>query len=172
LIFRPGYSTADTVTEDMGRGVGLDVVRDVVTKLRGTVEVESSVGQGTFFTMKFPISLQIARSVLVRTGQQTLAIPMAVVQQIGRLDHYQGEAGQPPTIEMRGERYPLVHLASYLQLPVPRIEERSSVLLVNAGKFRVAMLVDAVVSQQEIVSKPLGSHLRDVPGVAGATVLG
>ncbi len=172
LIFRPGYSTAETVTEEMGRGVGLDVVRDVVTKLRGTVEVESSVGQGTFFTMKFPISLQIARSVLVRIGQQTLAIPMAVVQQIGRLDYYQRQAGQPPIIEMRGERYPLVHLASYLQLPVPRIEERSSVLLVNAGKFRVALLVDAVVSQQEIVSKPLGAHLRDVPGVAGATVLG
>jgi chemotaxis protein histidine kinase CheA/CheY-like chemotaxis protein len=172
LIFRPGYSTAETVTEESGRGVGLDVVRDVVTKLRGTVEVESSVGQGTFFTMKFPISLQIARSVLVRVGQQTLAIPMAVVQQIGRLDYYQRVQGQPPIIEMRGERYPLVHLASYLQLPVPAVEERSSVLLVNAGKSRVALLVDAVVSQQEIVSKPLGAHLRDVPGVAGATVLG
>ncbi len=172
LIFRPGYSTAETVTEESGRGVGLDVVRDVVTKLRGTVDVESSVGQGTFFTMKFPISLQIARSVLVRVGQQTLAIPMAVVQQIGRLDYYQRVPGQPPIIEMRGERYPLVHLASYLQLPVPQVEERSSVLLVNAGKSRVALLVDAVVSQQEIVSKPLGAHLRDVPGVAGATVLG
>jgi chemotaxis protein histidine kinase CheA/ActR/RegA family two-component response regulator len=172
LIFRPGYSTAETVTEESGRGVGLDVVRDVVTKLRGTVEVESSVGQGTFFTMKFPISLQIARSVLVRVGQQTLAIPMAVVQQIGRLDYYQHVPGQPPSIEVRGERYPLMHLASYLKLPVPQVEERSSVLLVNSGKYRVALLVDAVVSQQEVVSKPLGAHLRDVPGVAGATVLG
>jgi CheY-like chemotaxis protein/two-component sensor histidine kinase len=172
LIFRPGVTTAEAVTEEAGRGVGLDVVRDTVSRLRGTLEVDSAIGQGTVFTMKFPISLQIARAVLVRVGQQTLAIPMAVVDQIGRLDYYQRAPGPVPAIEQRGERYPLVQLATYLNLMPGPVDERSSVLLVNAGKRRVALLVDAIAAQQEIVSKPLGPHLRDVPGVAGAAVLG
>jgi chemotaxis protein histidine kinase CheA/ActR/RegA family two-component response regulator len=172
LIFQPGVSTAETITEESGRGVGLDVVRDAVARLRGTIEVDSTVGQGSTFTMKFPISLQIARAVLVRVSGQTLAVPMAVVDQIGRLDYYQKMADPTPSIEMRGERYPLAYLAGYLRLQPGPVEERSPVLLVNAGKRRVALLVDAIVAQQEIVSKPLGPHLRDVPGVAGAAVLG
>lgn len=172
LIFQPGVTTAESLTEESGRGVGLDVVRDAVTRLRGTVEVETMPGQGSVFTMKFPISLQIARAVLVKAGSQTLAIPMAVVEQIGRLDYYQRIQGPPPAIELRGERYPLAHLAGYLKLQAGPVEERSSVLLVNAGKRRVALLVDAIVAQQEVVSKPLGPHLRDVRGVAGAAVLG
>ncbi|MGZ3636295.1 MAG: Hpt domain-containing protein, partial [Ktedonobacterales bacterium] len=172
LIFQPGVSTAESLTEESGRGVGLDVVRDAVTRLRGTVEVETVPGQGSVFTMKFPISLQIARAVLVKAGPQTLAIPMAVVEQIGRLDYYQRVQGPQPAIELRGERYPLAHLASYLKLQPGPVEDRSSVLLVNAGKRRVALLVDAIVAQQEVVSKPLGPHLRDVRGVAGAAVLG
>ena len=172
LIFQPGVSTAESITEESGRGVGLDVVRDAVARLRGTIEVDSTVGQGSTFTMKFPISLQIARAVLVRVSGQTLAIPMAVVDQIGRLDYYQKSADPAPSIEMRGERYPLAYLAGYLRLQPGPVEERSPVLLVNAGKRRVALLIDAIVAQQEIVSKPLGPHLRDVPGVAGAAVLG
>lgn len=172
LMFRSGISTADALTEESGRGVGLDVVRDSVTRLRGTVEVDSGANRGTLFTMKFPISLQIARAVLVRVGSQTLAIPMAVVDQIGRLDYYQRVPGEPPAIELRGERYPLSHLASYLKLQPGQVDERASVLLVNAGKRRVALLVDSVVAQQEVVSKPLGPHLREVRGVAGAAVLG
>ena len=172
FIFRPGYSTAESVTEESGRGVGLDVVNDVVTRLRGSVEVDTVLGQGTTFTMKFPISLQIARAVMVKIGTQTLAIPMAVVEQIGRLDYYRRVEGAVPAIEMRGERYPLAHLGNYLKIPVGVVDERSSVLLVNAGKHRIALLIDSIINQQEIVSKPLGPHLRDVRGVAGATVLG
>ena len=172
FIFRPGYSTAESVTEESGRGVGLDVVNDAVSRLRGSVEVDTVMGQGTTFTMKFPISLQIARAVMVKVGTQTLAIPMAVVEQIGRLDYYRRVPGSVPAIEMRGERYPLAHLGNYLKIPVGVVDERASVLLVNAGKHRIALLIDAIINQQEIVSKPLGAHLRDVRGVAGATVLG
>jgi CheY-like chemotaxis protein/chemotaxis signal transduction protein len=172
LIFQPGITTAESLTEEAGRGVGLDVVRDAVTRLRGTIEVESAVGQGTVFTMKLPISLQIARAVLVKVKNQTLAIPMTVVDQIGRLDYYQTVALPVPAIELRGERYPLAHLASYLRLQPDPVQERSSVLLVNAGNRRIGLLVDSVLVQQEIVAKPLGPHLRDVRGVAGASVLG
>jgi chemotaxis protein histidine kinase CheA/ActR/RegA family two-component response regulator len=172
LIFQPGITTAESLTEEAGRGVGLDVVRDTVNRLRGTMEVESVVGQGTVFTMKFPISLQITRAVLVKVKNQTLAVPMAVVDQIGRLDYYQTVAAPLPSIEVRGERFPLAHLASYLRLQPGPVQDRSSVLLANAGNRRVALLVDAVLVQQEIVVKPLGPHLRDVRGVAGAAVLG
>jgi chemotaxis protein histidine kinase CheA/ActR/RegA family two-component response regulator len=171
LIFQAGVSTAESVTEQRGRGVGLDVVRDVVSHLRGTVEVDSRVGQGTRFTMKFPISMQIARAVLVRVGTQTAAIPMAVVEQIGRLDYYQRASGQA-ALEVRGVRYPLLHLANYLGVAAGRVDERSPVLLISTGAQRVALLVDALVNQQELVRKPLGTHLRDVRGVAGAAVLG
>ncbi|PWT76592.1 MAG: hypothetical protein C5B60_03990 [Chloroflexi bacterium] len=172
LIFQPGITTAESLTEEAGRGVGLDVVRDAVNRLRGTMEVESVVGQGTVFTMKFPISLQITRAVLVKVKNQTLAVPMAVVDQIGRLDYYQTVDMPLPSIELRGERFPLAHLASYLRLQPGPVQDRSSVLLVNAGNRRMALLVDAVLVQQEIVVKPLGPHLRDVRGVAGAAVLG
>jgi chemotaxis protein histidine kinase CheA/ActR/RegA family two-component response regulator len=172
FIFRPGYSTAESVTEESGRGVGLDVVNDAVSRLRGSVEVDTVLGQGTTFTMKFPISLQIARAVMVKVGNQTLAIPMAVVEQIGRLDYYRRVPGAVPAIEMRGERYPLAHLGNYLKMQVGVVDERASVLLVNAGKHRIALLIDGIINQQEIVAKPLGPHLRDVRGVAGATVLG
>ncbi|HEX6818590.1 MAG TPA: ATP-binding protein, partial [Ktedonobacterales bacterium] len=89
LIFQPGVSTAETLTEEAGRGVGLDVVRDAAARLKGSVDVDSTVGTGSIFTLKFPISLQIARAVLVKAGKHTYAIPMAVVDQIGRLDYYE-----------------------------------------------------------------------------------
>ncbi|HEX6123544.1 MAG TPA: chemotaxis protein CheW, partial [Ktedonobacterales bacterium] len=172
LIFRPGMTTADTVTEESGRGVGLDVVRDAVTRLRGSVEVASTPGQGSSFTLKFPISLQIARAVLVRTGQQSYAVPMAIVSQIGRLDYYARVPGEAAQLEVRGERYPVVHLGHYLNVAPGPVDDRTAVLLINTGRHRVALLVDDVLSQQEIVSKPLGPHLADVPGISGATVLG
>ncbi len=173
LIFRPGFSTAESVSEESGRGVGLDVVHDVVSRLRGTIEVESTPGEGTAWTMKFPISLQIQRAVLVRAANQTFAIPMALVEQITRLDYHPGtRALGVPGIEVRGEAYALTDLASLLSLPPARHDERASVLLVTAGRQRYALMVEGVIGKQEIVAKNLGPHLRQVKGVAGATVLG
>ncbi len=173
LIFRPGFSTAESITEESGRGVGLDVVSDVVSRLRGTIEVESTPGNGSAFTMKFPISLQIQRAVLVRAADQIYAIPMALVEQIGRLDYAERTSVLGvPAVQMRGEAYALVHLASLLDLPVGNLDERASVLFLAAGRQRYALVVDSVVGKQEIVAKNLGPHLREVRGVAGATVLG
>ena len=173
LIFRPGFSTAESITEESGRGVGLDVVHDVVSRLRGSVEVESTPGNGSAFTMKFPISLQIQRAVLVQADAQTYAVPMAVVEQIGRLDYCERTTLMgAPAVKVRGETYLLLHLASLLDLPVGKVDDRASVLLISAGRQRYALLVDAVVGKQEIVAKNLGLHLREVRGVAGATILG
>lgn len=172
LIFQPGVSTAETLTEESGRGVGLDVVRDAAVRLKGSVDVDSSIGSGSVFTLKFPISLQIARAVLVKAGTHTYAIPMAVVDQIGRLDYYERVAAPSPSVVVRNERYALARLSTYLHAPAAPLDERSSLLIVNAGGRKIALVVDGIVNQQEIVAKPLGAHLRDVRGVAGATALG
>jgi chemotaxis protein histidine kinase CheA/ActR/RegA family two-component response regulator len=172
LLFQTGVSTAEKVTEQSGRGVGLDVVRASVGQLRGVIEVDAHPGQGSVFTMKFPLALQIARTLLVRVGTQTLAIPMAVVEQIGRLDYYRRAPGDTQAVEMNGARYALAHLGAYLDLKPEPMDDRTPVLLIIAGGQHVALMVDSIVSQQELVRKPLGPHLRDVQGVAGAAALG
>jgi CheY-like chemotaxis protein len=159
------------VTQQSGRGVGLDVVRETVMRLRGVIEVDSQPGQGTVFTMKFPLTLQIARAVLVRVGPQVVAIPMAVVEQIGRLDYYD-RTPDAQAVRVEGAHYALAHLAAYLDVKPAPMDDRTPALLVNAGGRHVALMVDTIVSQQELVRKPLGSHLRDVAGVAGAAALG
>ncbi len=173
LIFHPGFSTTEVLSEESGRGVGLDVVRDSVSRLRGTLSVESTPGQGTAFTMTFPTSLAIQSVMMVRTGGQQFAMPTVHVEAIGRLDNYKRAtlAGQP-SIVVRNELYPLQVLAQYLSLPENPIEEKAQLLLVNAGGQHVALVVDEIVGKSDIVMKNLGPHLRDVHGIAGATVLG
>lgn len=173
LIFRPGFSTAEVVSEESGRGVGLDVVRDSVSRLRGTIEVESMPGQGTAFTMKFPTSLAIQSAMMVKIAGQQFAIPTAAVEAIGRLDSFKRStlAGQPAII-VQNDLYPLTMVAQYLSLPVKVIEEKSPLLLVNTGGHRVALVVDEIKGKLDVVTKNLGPHLRQVHGIAGATVMG
>ncbi len=173
LIFRPGFSTAEVLSEESGRGVGLDVVRDSVSRLRGTIEVESTPGKGTAFTMKFPTSLAIQSAMMVRVSDQQFAVPIVMVESIGRLDTFKRTtvAGQPAVV-VRNDLYPLNVLAQYLSLPQTPIDEKSHVLLVNTGGNRVALVIDEVKGKLDIVMKNLGPHLRHVYGVAGGTVLG
>ena len=109
LIFRPGFSTAEVLSEESGRGVGLDVVRDSVSRLRGTIEVESTPGKGTAFTMKFPTSLAIQSAMMVRVSDQQFAVPIVMVESIGRLDTFKRTivAGQPAVV-VRNDLYPFV----------------------------------------------------------------
>ncbi|GAC1575426.1 MAG: hypothetical protein NVS4B1_00610 [Ktedonobacteraceae bacterium] len=173
LIFRPGFSTAEVLSEESGRGVGLDVVRDSVSRLRGTIEVESTPGHGTAFTMKFPTSLAIQSAMMVRVNDQQFAIPITMVESIGRLDSFKRTtvAGQPAVV-VRNDLYPLSVLAQYLDLPLVQIDDKSHVLLVNAGGNRVALVIDEVKGKLDIVMKNLGPHLRHVHGIAGGTILG
>lgn len=173
LIFRPGFSTADVLSEESGRGVGLDVVHDSVSRLRGTIEVESMPGQGTAFTMKFPTSLAIQSAMMVMVAGQQYAIPTTMIESIGRLDNFERRtiSGQP-AIMVRNTLYPLTMLAQYLSLPVSPLDDKSPILLVNNGGQRVALVVDDIKTKQDIVMKSLGPHLRQINGIAGATVLG
>jgi chemotaxis protein histidine kinase CheA/ActR/RegA family two-component response regulator len=173
LIFRPGFSTAESVSEESGRGVGLDVVRDSVARLRGTLVVDSTPGQGTAFTMKFPTSLAIQSVMMVMVAGQQYAIPTVVVESVGRLDNFKRStlSGQP-AILVRDEPYALIMLAQYLSLPMGLINDKAPILLVNAGGRRVALVVDEIKSKSDVVMKNLGPHLRHVYGIAGGTVLG
>ena len=173
LIFLSGFSTAEVLSEESGRGVGLDVVRDSVSRLRGTLVVDSTPGHGTSFIMKFPTSLAIQSAMMVRVAGQQFAIPTVMVEAIGRLDNFKRTtiAGQPAVL-VRNEAYALSTLAQYLSLPSAMVDERSQMLLINAGGHRVALVVDEIKSKQDIVTKNLGPHLRHVHGVAGGTVLG
>jgi chemotaxis protein histidine kinase CheA/ActR/RegA family two-component response regulator len=173
LIFRPGFSTAEVLSEESGRGVGLDVVRDSVSRLRGTLEVESMPGQGTAFTMKFPTSLAIQNAMMVAVAGQQFAIPTVSVETVGRLDSFKRTTvGGQPAVLVHNDPYPLTMLAQYLALPANMIDDKAPLLLVNAGGQRMALVVDEVKGRYDIVMKNLGPHLRHVHGVAGATVLG
>jgi chemotaxis protein histidine kinase CheA/ActR/RegA family two-component response regulator len=173
LIFRPGFSTAEKLSEESGRGVGLDVVRDSVSRLRGTLEVESTPGQGTAFTMKFPTSLAIQSAMMVRVSGQQFTIPTVMVEAIGRLDNFKRStlAGRAAVV-VQNDLYPLNMLAQLLSLPVNEPDEKAPLLLVNTGGHRVALVVDEIKGKLDVVMKNLGPHLRHVHGVAGGTVMG
>jgi chemotaxis protein histidine kinase CheA/ActR/RegA family two-component response regulator len=173
LIFRPGFSTAEVLSEESGRGVGLDVVRDSVSRLRGTLEVESMPGQGTAFTMKFPTSLAIQNAMMVQVAGQQFAIPTVMVEAIGRLDNFKPTSyGGRPAILVQNQPYPLSSLAQLLQLPVGELSEKAPLLLVRTDRHRVALVVDDIKGRLDVVIKSLGPHLRHVHGIAGGTVLG
>jgi chemosensory pili system protein ChpA (sensor histidine kinase/response regulator) len=175
LIFLPGFSTAAEVSEVSGRGVGLDVVKTQVHKLKGTVSLDSTPGQGVTFTIRLPMTMAVTRALLVKAHNETFAIPLGTVTQILRLEREEIErVGQEPVIRVGGQVYPMLRLGKVLALKQPADEtvQRLPVLVLNAGAQQVALVVDRLVEGREIVIKTLGNHLRRVHGVTGATLMG
>ena len=175
LIFLPGLSTATKVDEVSGRGVGMDVVKSVVHQLKGTISVESRSAEGTTFTIRLPMTLAITKALLVSSCHETFAIPLPEVLQIVRVERNQLErVGQSPVLRMGGQVYPLIQLGEALHLPAPADETSASVpvLFVATESHTVALAVDRIIAAREIVVKTLGTHLRKVHGVIGATLMG
>src|SRR6266480_1174770 len=173
LIFRPGFSTAEVLSEESGRGVGLDVVRDSVSRLRGSLEVESTPGQGTAFTMKFPTSLAIQSTMMIRINEHQFAIPTVMVESIGRLDNFkQSTFAGKSAIIVQNDLYPLNFLSQLLGLPESEPDEKAPILLVHTDRHRVGLVVDEIKGKMDVVMKNLGPHLRQVHGIAGGTVMG
>jgi chemosensory pili system protein ChpA (sensor histidine kinase/response regulator) len=173
LIFVSGLSTADEVTELAGRGVGMDVVRSEISAIGGRVDIATTRGQGTTFTVYLPLTLAVTQAVLVRAAGAACAVPSAMVEQVLRLKA-DAMAAQfaANAVEFQGRRYPLYDLAS-LQggAPEPFAPGYHSVLLLRSGAQRIGLHVDELLGNQEIVVKAIGPQLARVPGVAGATVL-
>lgn len=175
LIFIPGFSTADEVSEVSGRGVGLDVVRTNVENLKGTVSLVSMPGEGTTYTIRLPMTLAVTRAILVRVNDETFAIPQNAVTQILRLEHEQIEYINGKRIFRLGDQhFSLLHLGEVLKLKQPFESDpgRMPVLILRVGDKEVGMVVDQLLTGREIVIKTIGTHLRRVHGVTGATLLG
>lgn len=173
LIFRPGFSTAATVSEVSGRGVGMDIVRQaIVTKLKGTIDVESTIGQGSAFVLKLPLTLAIIQVIVARAGGETFAIPLDVVQRVLAVSPSDIElVGDREVVVVRGKHVPLVRLDAVLELEGSHDAELQLVL-VEQGGTTYALVCEHLLGKREIVIKSLGALLTNVPCVAGATLLG
>jgi two-component system chemotaxis sensor kinase CheA len=175
LIFEPGFSTADVVTEVSGRGVGMDVVKRNISAMGGRVEIESMLGIGTRMTVRLPLTLAILDGMSVAAGKETYIIPLGYV-----IESLQAERGMIKSvsgverlIQVRGEYLPVVALYEIFRIPgtVTRLDEGIMVVL-EADGVKAALFIDALVGQHQVVIKSLESNYRKVPGVSGATIMG
>ena len=175
LLFTPGFSTREAVTETSGRGVGLDVVRSEIIHLKGTIEIESRVGAGTRFILKLPLTLSIAEALLVACGDDVFAVPMDAIQETTRIGPEEVESVETQEVmTLRGQITPLVRIHQVFSLPRKGIAERRylQVVVVHSAEKRLGLCVDEVLGHQDIVIKPLGDPIGRVPNVAGGTILG
>lgn len=173
FVFRPGFSTAATISEVSGRGIGLDVVKSTVRRLKGEIRIDSIQGHGTRFTIRVPLTLAIVRVLLVRAAGQTFAIPLATVTRVIRVDLSTAERVGENRIVYEGNRtYSIAHLGQVLGWPCSTAVGWVPVLIVTAGDGHMAVAVDEILENRDAVVKTLGTHLRRVRGVSGATLLG
>ena len=175
FMFQPGFSTAAKVTEVSGRGVGLDVVRQNIEALRGSVEVETVLGQGTTFRIKLPLTLAIIDGMTVRVGEEILTMPLLSI-----LESIRPGPGDIKTVEgtgeliaVRDEFLPLVRLYEVFKLPTERTDPTQAlVVIIESVSKRFGVLVDDILGEQQAVIKSLEENYQKVEGVAGATILG
>ncbi len=175
LIFTSGLSTAASVTEVAGRGVGMDVVRSEIVGLGGRIDVTSKRGLGTQFHIYLPLTLAVTQIVLVRSGDNTYAIPSVMVEQVRQVKSSDMAAlHQAQKLEWQGKDYPLYYLSQLLSdgESTPENQLRNPLLLLRSGEQRYALHVDELLGNQEAVVKNIGPQLARHAGIAGATVLG
>jgi chemosensory pili system protein ChpA (sensor histidine kinase/response regulator) len=175
MIFMPGFSTATEVTALSGRGVGMDVVRAEVAAMGGRIELDSTPGRGTRFTVHLPVSLAVAQVVLLTVGTARVAVTAALIEQVLQLKpEVLASAYGAHHVEWQGEQVPLYFFGSMLELPgcTPLAQRYSPVVVLRSGTQRIALHVDHVAPSQEVVVKHVGPQLARLTGMAGATVLG
>jgi chemosensory pili system protein ChpA (sensor histidine kinase/response regulator) len=175
MIFHPGFSTADEITELAGRGVGMDVVRSEAAALGGRVSTWSEAGKGTHFTIHLPLTLAVTQVVLLSTGGRTYAVPSVLVEQVQQLKtNALASAYNDGAVVWQGQRVPMHYLSTLLgdASASPVSQQYSPLLILKSGNERVAVHVDEVIGNREVVVKNIGPQLARLIGVAGATVLG
>ncbi|KSU85088.1 two-component system, chemotaxis family, sensor kinase CheA [Fictibacillus enclensis] len=174
LLFAPGFSTAEVISDISGRGVGLDAVKNKIESLGGSVSVDSTAGQGSTFTIQLPLNLSIIPSLLVEAGTETYAVPLPSIIETALVDPQDIiMVHKQPMMDFRGKVIPLVSLKDWLEVPqeAKKGETNRAVVIVKKENKLAGLIVDGLIGQQEIVLKPLGSYL-DVPFVSGAAILG
>lgn len=175
LIFEPGFSTANEVTELAGRGVGMDVVRSEAASLGGRVEVSTVEGKGAEFTIRLPLTLAVTQVVLLSAGGRTYAVPSVLVEQVQHLkSNALANAYNDGALMWQGQRVAMHYLSALLgqRDAVPVTQQYTPLLIMKSGTDRVAIHVDDIVGNREVVVKNIGPQLARMVGIAGATVLG
>ncbi|MEI2399391.1 MULTISPECIES: chemotaxis protein CheA [Paenibacillus] len=175
LLFAPGFSTAEVISDVSGRGVGLDVVKAKISSLGGNVTIYSTPGKGTNFSVQLPLTLSIIAAMLVRLGSEKYAIPLSSIVETGIVKQSQIRTIHGNRmLEFRGSHIPLVSLSKIFSIPDydESTEEETEIVVVRKGERLVALAVQDFIGQNEIVIKNLGKYLPDVQGISGATILG
>lgn len=172
LMFLPGLSTRDDVSEMSGRGVGMDVVKTNIAGLGGVIDVQSERGIGTKMVLTLPVTLAIFRALLVQIFDQNFAVPLAAISEVVSLDGPTRQVEGREVMSLRGSTLPLCRLRQFFQLTDGKHAAKEFVVVAQVGERRMGFVVDEIVGQQDIVIKPLGSVLSKVRGFSGATELG
>lgn len=175
LIFLPGFSTADKITDVSGRGVGMDVVRSKIESLGGHVDVETKIDEGSVFKIKLPLTLAIIQALLVKVAKEMYAIPLGSIDRTINITQEDIKTVQnKEVIVLRGQIIPIIRLGDVLNVPREDGEENDDifVVVVHIGERKAGIVVDNLIGQQEIVIKTLGKLLAGLKVISGATVLG
>ncbi len=177
LIFLPGFSTKEIITDVSGRGVGLDVVKKNIEKMKGTVTVQSNLGKETVFTMMLPLTLATIHAMIIRVGSEIFAIPTITIEETVRVElHEIKTVVDKDVIVVNDNHIPVVRLASVLDLKSvgakKAVNDKLPIIILNVDEVRIGFLVDELISEEEVVIKNLGEYLKGTPNTAGATILG
>ena len=170
-MFQAGFSTAESVTDLSGRGVGLDVVRRNIDILRGTVEISSTAGKGSTIAIRLPLTLAIIEGFSVRVGTETFVVPLEHVTECTELPAEQRNSEASGILSLRGTALPYVRLRRVFSLS-GEAPKRENIVVVKINEFHAGIAVDELLGGMQTVVKPLGRAFRGVPGIAGSTVLG
>lgn len=175
LIFLPGFSTAEKVTDVSGRGVGMDVVRQAVEKLRGKIEIESTPGKGTTFIARFPLTMAIIDGMIVKVGKERFILPTTAIRQALRptREAYNHIMGQGETVNVMGQLMPLVRVYDLFNIEPEKVNPWDAILIVVEGATSSkCLLVDQIIGKAEVVIKSLGDGLKDIDGISGGAIMG
>lgn len=174
LIFAPGFSTATSLSDVSGRGVGMDVVRETIHRLKGSIRIDSREGEGLKFTIILPTTLAVTRALVVESGGTPFAIPMQAISQISRLDPRSvRKVGDDTLVEIGSGKHRLRRLSEKLGMATQaEFDSALPMLVIESGDRQVALTVENIIGGQDIVVKSLGDHLRVVPGIIGASISG
>lgn len=173
LIMQPGFSTAAKISNISGRGVGLDVVKTMITNLKGNISISSAKGKGTTFTIKIPLTLAIIQGLLVRVGKEIYSIPIANViesqcvglQDINHIDNYE-------IMNVRNEVISVLRLSRLFNIPDSEQSDECYIVIVGSQEKKIGVMVDALIGEEDVVIKPLRDQFTNSPGIAGASILG
>lgn len=175
LVFIPGFTTAEKVSDLSGRGVGLDVVRTNIEKLNGSIDISSAQGKGTTFTIKLPLTLAIIQGLLIESENEVYVLPMSAVLETVRLqsdDIYY--LNKKPVFRLRNEIIPVININGILKGSDKGfvISEKPYIVVVGFGNKQLGIMIDKFIGQEEVVVKPLGKYMKNTEGIAGATIIG